>query len=373
MKYMKIGIDTFGCNHSQSGQGAYILNFLSNLPSDTQYQFELFGYEIDRFVYTGENGLKFISIDIKDSPKAIKRWHKRKSRKFFKINGYDAVLFPAAEKILPKKLKTKGIAVFSSVLSKVLINSSKRDRRLLHKGLKQVSHIIAGSEYIKNDLIKNGVAQEKISVIYNGIDHKVFFPSIQLDADYIDVKPFSIKRPYFIYGSRLLDSDKKHEALIQAFTLFKKRTNYPHRLVLSGSEGDYSSIVHQAVYNSEFASDIFITGFFPHSSFSQLYAGATACIFPAVNEGVGLPIIEAMACGIPVLCSDSGALKEIGGDVPLFFDSDNIDQIADFMQKIVEDSDLYKECTKKGLEWASRFNWEDTVSQTLKIVDLLCN
>ena len=108
---MKIGIDTFGCNHSQSGQGSYILYFLSNLPADSQYQFELFGNEIDRFVYTGENGLKFISVDINDSPKVVKRWHKRKSRKFFKNNGFDAVIFPAAE-----KLKVKGIAVFSSVL-----------------------------------------------------------------------------------------------------------------------------------------------------------------------------------------------------------------------------------------------------------------
>jgi len=366
---MKIGIDTFACNHSQSGQGSYLFYFLSNLPADTEYQFELFGNEIDRFVYTAENGLKFVSVNIDDSLKAEVRWHKRKAKKFFKANGYDIVLFPAAEKVLPKKLKTKAVAVFSSSLTKILNSSTKRERRHLYKGLKQVSHIIVGSEYIKNDFIKNGLSEDKITVIYNGIDKKVFFPSIQLDSDYIDVKPFSIKRPYFIYGSRLLDADKKHEALIQAFSLFKKRTNYPHRLVLSGSEGPYSEIVHQAVYNSDVASDIFITGFFPHSSFSQLYAGASACIFPAVNEGVGLPIIEAMACGIPVLCSNSGALKEIGGQVPLFFDSDNIEQMADFMQKIVEDTEFFKERIQKGLEWSSRFDWEDTVSKTLLIFD----
>lgn len=364
---MKIGIDTLGCNHSQSGQGSYLLYFLSNLPEDKDYQFELFGNEVDRYVYTTDNGLKFSSVIVKDNIKSEKKWHKHKAWKFYKKNKYDLVIYPAAELMLPKKFKIPGIAVLNSSVSKISENLSRKEKRNLKKGLSNVQHIIAGSEYIKNDLIENGFESDKITVILNGIDHKMFFPSIDLDSDYVDVKPFSIKRPYFVYGSRLSDAGKKHIELIKAFELLKQRTNYPHRLVIAGSEGDYSDIIHDAVYKSPAASDILITGYFPHESFSKLYAGATACVFPAVNDGTGLSIIEAMACGIPVLCSSAGALPEIGGSIPLYFDSDNIEEIADIMQKVIEDDEIYKNKSVAGLEWAKKYNWEAAVKKTLDV------
>ena len=366
---MKIGIDTLGCEHSQSGQGAYLLNFISNLPATEDLTFELFGLEVDRYIYTSEKPLDYNSVNINDNMKAFRRWHKRPAKKFYKKNKYDAVIYPAVEKVLPVKFKTKGIAVVNCVVSGVYEKYSRRQRRHLRKGLSRVQTIIAGSEYIRQDLINNGVDGKKIFVIHNGINHKLFFPEIGIDTDYVDIKPFAIKRPYFIYGSKLSDADKKHEQLIKAFSLFKKRTDYPHRLVICGSDGDYSDYIKEIAYNSEFASDILITGYFPHESFSKLYAAATACVFPAVNEGVGLPIIEAMASGIPVLSSSSGALKEIGGDVPLYFDSDNIDEMADLLQKIVDDEELYKRKVSEGLEWSKHYNWEDTVAQTLKLIE----
>ena len=87
-----------------------------------------------------------------------------------------------------------------------------------------------------------------------------------------------------------------------------------------------------------------------------------------MNEGVGLPILEAMACSIPVLCSQEGALKEIGGTSPLYFDSDNIDQISALMQKIVEDKELRNNIVFDSILWANEFNWEKTVRQTLAII-----
>lgn len=365
---MKIGIDTFGCEHAQSGQGAYLINFISNIPQSSDISFELFGLEIDRYIYTSENSIDYISINIDDNLKSIRKWHKRKATKFYKKSKYDVVLYPAVEKVLPVKFKTNGIAVINSLISTVYEKSNMRQRKRIRKGLNKIQKIIAASECIKQDLIKSGVDSSKITVIYNGINHKLFFPEIHFDSDFIDIKPFAIKRPYFIYGSKLSDADKKHEQLISAFTLFKKRTEYPHKLVICGSEGDYFEKIREIAYKSEAASDILITGYFPHDSFSKLYSGATACVFPAINEGAGLPIIEAMASGLPVLCSSSGALKEIGGDIPLYFDSDKIDELADLMKKIVEDESFVKEKITSGLEWSSHFNWEATVDQTIKFI-----
>ena len=362
---MKVGIDAFGCNHGQSGTGAYLLNFIKNLPQELPFEIELFGLEIDRYTFTGDAEIPFSSVRIDDNIKAIRRWHKRRLRKFCKKSKYDAVLIPATLQVLPGKIKTKSILVMQGTYSTI---DDHKKHKMLKKAFKNATLIIAASHYIKDDLLESGFDGSKIIAVHNGIDHKIFFPLEDFDSEFVDIKPFAIKRPYFIYSSRLSGSDKKHVELIKAFELFKKRTNAPHRLVLTGSDGEYSKIIHKAAYDSEYASEIFITGHFPQESLKKLYCGSDACIFPAVNEGVGLPVIEAMACGIPVLCSDRGALVEMAGMAPLYFDSDNIEEIAIDMQKIVEDQDLVNLMVQKGFEVSRRINWESTVKETLEAI-----
>ena len=366
---MKVGIDAFGCNHGQSGTGAYLLNFIKNLPQELPFEIELFGLEIDRYTFTGETEIPFSSVTLDDNMKVIRRWHKRRLKKFCAKNKYDAVLFPAASQVLPGKIKTKSILVMNGTFSTI---ESHRERKILKKAFKNAVLIIAASQYIKDDLLNSGFNGSKIIAVHNGIDHKIFFPLADIDTEYVDIKPFAIKRPYFIYSSRLSGSNKKHVELIKAFELFKKRTNYPHRLVLTGSDGEYSSVIHKAAYDSEYASEIFITGHFPQESLKKLYCGSQACIFPAVNEGVGLPVIEAMACGVPVLCSDRGALVEMAGMAPLYFDSDNIEEIAIDMQKVVEDNKLTELMIQKGFEVSRRINWENTVKETLEALSSHC-
>ena len=363
---MKIGIDALGCNHGQSGLGAYILNFVKNIPDDSQFEIELFGLEIDRYTYTQDTEIPFTSVNIDDNLRAIRRWHKRRLKKFCQKNKYDAVIFPNPLSVFPRKIKSKSIFIMNGTYSSV---ENRKARKILKKGFKHSALIIAASEYVKEDMLESGFDGERIKAIHNGIDHKVFFPLADIDAEYIDIKPFAIKRPYFIYGSRLSSESKKHIELIKAFEIFKKRTNAPHRLVLAGSDGEYSKIIHKAAYDSEYASEIFITGHFPQESLKKLYCGSQACIFPAVNEGVGLPVVEAMACGVPVLCSDKGALKEMAGEAPLYFDSDNIEEIALDMQKVVEDKALAARMIQKGHEVSRRINWENTVKETLAAIE----
>ena len=362
---MKIGIDAFGCNHGQSGAGAYLLNFIKNLHDDNDCEFEIFGLEIDRYTYTADNEIPFVSVNINENLRKIRRWHRHKLSAFCRRNKYDAVIFPAAHIVFPGKIKSKSIIILNGVFS---VMGDKKEHKAIKKALNYSAMTIAASQYIKDDLVENGFDPQKIKVIHNGIDHKVFFPAADFDSEFVDIKPFAIKRPYFIYCSRLSGPDKKHLELIKAFEIFKKRTNAPHRLVLAGSDGPYSEIIHQSAYDSEYGSEILVTGHFPQESLQKLYCGSTACIFPAVNEGVGLPVTEAMACGVPVLCSNQGALVEMAGMAPLYFDSDNIEEIAVDMQKVVEEKELADLMIQKGFEVSHRSNWDYTVKETIKAV-----
>ena len=367
---MFIGIDTFGCDHGRSGVGSYLLSLVKALPLSDSVQFGLFGGEVDRYTYTSPNQFAFERVDVPDSLPAERLWHIMSANKFAARQGYDVVLYAAGSRMLPRSFKkVPGVAVVIDLISsKVNADSDFWQRKRMVRSLSKAQCIIAASMFIKKDLERSGVKSSRIEVVHNGIDHSLFFPKAMGEDEVLDIKPFAIKRPYFIYASRLLGPEKKHTELIQAFSLFKQKTGLPHRLVLAGSDGPYAEEVHKAALESPFASDIFITGYFPHESFPLLYRGAEACLFPSVSEGVGLPVLEAMATDLPVACAKAGALPEIAGEHALYFDSDNTEEMALCMERLVSDANLRQKLVAGGIEWAARFSWEKTAQETLAVL-----
>lgn len=351
---MKIGINTCGCNHARNGAGSFLLSFISNLPKSDEFSFEILGLEEDRFIYTSGTELSYTSVP-----------NEKKAAKIISKKQYDAVLFPTPEKGSIKCGKSKSVLMLNYLFSMV---KDKKKKKTLKKNLKKADFIIAFSEAIKRDLVDNGFSACSIRVVHNGLDHKIFYPVLNLDSDILDIKPFAIKRPYFIYCSSISGAEKNHINLIRAFEIFKKKTGLPQRLVIAGNDGEYSETLHKAVFDSSCAEDIFITGYFPFESLAKLYAGSDACVFPARNEGVGMPVLEAMACGVPVICSRSGALPEMGGDAPLYFNPEDADEIASLMEKVVQNQELRSEMIKKGSERVSEFNWETTVAEILNVL-----
>lgn len=367
---MKIGIDTFGCDHGKSGLGSYLMSFINNLPAENEFDFELFGEEIDRYTYNAKRDVPFSSIGIKPTPGAIRLWHYLSANRFIKKAGYDAVVFPAGARLIPSKFKVPGIAIVNDIPGNVFKTENWLAQKHIKAGLSNADCIIVPSMFVKKNLERSGLKCRRIEIVHNGIDHSSFFPvdSLGIESEVADIKPFAIKKPYIIYASRMQSPEKKHIELIKAFSLFKKKTNLPHRLVIAGSDGPYSDEVHKAAFESSAASDIFITGYFPHESFPELYRNSEACVFPSVNEGAGLPILEAMATGIPVACAKAGALPEVAGNNALFFDSDNIEEFALCIEKITTDENFRKKISESALVWSKRFSWEKCVLETLEII-----
>lgn len=368
---MKIGIDAFGCDHGRSGFGAYIHSLIQNMPN-SGFDIELFGPEFDRYTYT--SGIDFISyegISIADNFLAEKFWHVTHFSSFVRKRKYDVVLFPAAIKVLPLNFSVPSAVLVQDILSET--NRNTDDELIdgyLKMRLKKASCIIAASRFIRDDLLNLKIPSSRIRVIHHGIDTSHFYPRKQENEDSVLIHPFSIRRPYILYASRITYPGKSHVELIQAFTLFKEKTGAPHRLVLAGADGVNAEVVHREVLKSSVSSDILLTGYFPSMSLPELYSAADACIFPSSMEGVGLPILEAMACGIPVACSRAGALPEIAGDNALFFDHTNIEDIANAIEKIVRipgvDNDEFRNnLITKGLEWVKKYSWKTCAEETI--------
>ncbi|MCR5289309.1 MAG: glycosyltransferase family 4 protein [Treponema sp.] len=366
---MKVGIDTLGCEHARSGLGSYLFSLVNNLSDDENTSYELFGIEADKYTYSTDKAIPFTSVKLNDSLTAQKRWHLFCANRFIKRQGYDVVLFTAASKMLPVSFSVPSVALVNDCLSDILnARNAFFSRIQILRGLKYVTKIIASSQFIKKDLVKLGIDSQKIVVIYNGIDHSQFYQHSLLDSDTVTIKPFAIKRPYLIYGTRLSGPSKKHVELVQAFTRFKEKTHLPHRLVLTGVEDSYAKEVSKAVAKSSAVSDIFMTGYFPKETYPELYSGADACIFPSVCEGVGLPIIEAMATGIPVACSRAGVLPEVAGDNAVYFDANSIEDMADGIERIVTDTALREKLIADGVEWTKRFQWKKTAQMTADVL-----
>ncbi|UTC76177.1 glycosyltransferase family 4 protein [Treponema sp. OMZ 792] len=367
---MKIGVDAFGCDHGRSGIGSYILSLVKNLPKN-DYEFELFGPELDKYTYTSDiDYVSFTGIDISDTKFSEKIWHFKNLNSFIKKQRYDAVIYPAGVDLLPPSFTVPSILVIQGLLSADLGPIAKMG---LKRTLKNASGLISPTKYIQNDLAQFGVKSSDIKVIYNGIDGSLFKP-ITNDEDRVLIQPFAIQRPYIIYASRMTHAEKCHVELIKAFALFKKQTGSPHRLVIAGSDGDNSEAVHNAVIQSGFSSDILLTGYFPHESLPPLYSSADLCVFPSMIEGVGLPVIEAMACGVPVACARAGALPEIAGDSALFFNSKKPEEIAEAISSLIDcdkNAVKRKEMIDKGFEWVKQYNWETTAHQTIEYIDSL--
>ncbi len=346
-----------------------MVSLIANLPHIDGAGLEVFGSKLDKYTYnTNVANSSYAGVSVPDSSVAEMLWHSSRCSKFVRRQGYDITLYAGGPRFAATSYKSPGVIAVNEVVSDLPEMRNPLGALQIRAALGRCTSIIAASQFIRKDMVSLGVRADKIQVVHNGIDHSLFFPRGEPDGDIVDIKPFAIKKPYLIYASRLQSALKKHIELVRGFSRFKEKTGLPHRLVLAGSADSYSPQVHQETAASPYASDIFLTGYFPHESLPQLYSNADACIVPSVNEGVGLPVLEAMACGIPVACSKEGALPEMAGPHALFFSPDDVDDTAAALERIVSDRNLRERLVADGLEWTRRFTWERTAARTLELV-----
>jgi len=371
---MKIGMDTFACDGGQSGVGMYLTHFLKRIPS-SEALFELFGWEYDRYLYTDTaRNFDFIPQCSVQGNTANSLWHLYKYPKFAAFRQYDACFFPAAHRQLPKKSPCPTIGVIHDMVAywdnpKAKLNFNSFFRAIMPDSLRRLDMIIAVSEFVKKELIERAkVKESKIEVVLNGIDNTAFYPRQRNEESVVLIQPFSFKRPYVLCVSRIAHPIKNHVRLISAFGIFKEKTKYPHRLVLAGGDSTNAAAVKEAVAESPWRNDIFVTGHFPLKNLPELYAGADFVVCPSIYEGFGMGVLEAMACGVPVVCARAASLPEVAEHAALYFDPFDIDDMADRMVTVSTDRDIYNECRRLGLERAKAFSWEHCVDRTLQII-----
>ena len=176
---------------------------------------------------------------------------------------------------------------------------------------------------------------------------------------------YGIDRPYFLFAGKI-QRCKNIERLIQAFALFRQEQKVDMQLVLAGRNTSPNIEVEQLVAQQGLNGHVVRTGYLSHDELPELYSGAAALTFPSLFESFGMPIIEAMASGIPVLTSPVASIPEVAGGAALMVDPYSVEAIAEGMGELVRDSPERARLVKDGLSRAKEFTWERCALSTLE-------
>jgi glycosyltransferase involved in cell wall biosynthesis len=233
--------------------------------------------------------------------------------------------------------------------------------------IRKAKRIITVSSFSRTDLLKHyPMAKGKTEVVYNAADPSFRPHSWTEKESWKD--SFSEGREYFLYvGS--VHPRKNLVNLLKAFSGFKKRQKTNMQLVIAGRMAWQQEEFTHALSTFKFRNDVKLTGFVPQEELVKLMGSAYALIYPSVWEGFGMPVLEAMQSGVPVLCSDNSALPEITGDAALFFDPLKPDDIGLQMAHVYKDEQARSLMIERGLIRAGLFNWSESCKQVREILE----
>jgi glycosyltransferase involved in cell wall biosynthesis len=230
--------------------------------------------------------------------------------------------------------------------------------------------IIAVSENTARDIVRYfGLPLRRIEVVHNGIEHERFFPGSPQRARTWMAQRHAVANPFFLYIARLEHPGKNHVRLIEAFNQFKDSTRSHWQLVFGGSDWHGAPAIHAAIRASRYQNDIRALGFVPDADLPEMYRAAGVMVYPSLYEGFGMPPLEAMACGCPVLSSTRGSLGEVIGDAAAVVNPDDIQDMAHQLQRLATNPSVRDHFQAAGLTRARGFDWTRTAAQTLGVYE----
>jgi glycosyltransferase involved in cell wall biosynthesis len=233
--------------------------------------------------------------------------------------------------------------------------------------VKRASAVLTPSEFSRRGIIgAYGLPDEAVHAIPYGVS-SAFRPVARDLASRRVGEKHGFRAPYVLTVGDL-QPRKNHAGLFHAFAdLLREHPLLPHHLVVTGKRTWYGAKVYQAARESAVASRIHFTDFVDDDDLVQLYGGCDLFVFPSFYEGFGLPILEAMACGRAVACSDTSAMPEVADSAALLFDPYVPGQMVRAMRDLLIDHELRARMERLGLQRAAQFSWQKTAERTLRV------
>ncbi len=235
------------------------------------------------------------------------------------------------------------------------------------RNMKKMDLLIAISENTKKDARELLKLETRIDAIPLAADPPIFYPASSSSVSAVK-KKYGITKKY-ILSVCTLEPRKNLKALLDAYRKMPGRRDY--QLVLVGMTGWVISDLFKDVRSSDIKDNILITGYVHNSELAPIYTGAELFVFPSLYEGFGLPVLEAMQCGCPVITSTTSSIPEVAGDAAVMIDPEDVDGLSASMEKVLKNSSLRKNLAGMGLKRSKLFSWEKATRSLLSSLESL--
>jgi glycosyltransferase involved in cell wall biosynthesis len=365
---VRFGVDISPVTAGRTGVGNYVFYLLKNMLSvATDDQFVGFAATLSSLALEGlDAGLKVRHVRL--PTRALYAVWRRANLLPIETFVGQVDMFHATNYFVPPARKAKRVVTIHD-LSFLIVPQycSPRIVRPFSSGIgkfaRQSDAIIVYSESVKRDIVSRlDVPESKVRVIYLAVDDA--FECAKGGADWLE-ETYDISRPYILFVG-MLEPRKNVPAILRAFDAI--RSDVPHRLVIVGARGWMYEEIFQLHDELGLGDRVRFLGFVPgHDKLAAFYRNADLFVYPSFYEGFGLPVLEAMKCGCPVVASKAASIVEIAEDAALLVDADDWKALAESMDNALNDDALREELSRKGRERAAVFSWKRAAEQTLDL------
>jgi len=360
---MKIGIITDSIDESSAGISVYTRNLVENiLKLDKKNEYVLIHHkksDDDLYKKTKQLIIPLKNIPLGREYRKVVQMPKILKKQNFDLIHETAQMGPFFFKNNFKKIVTVHDLAPLKFFKTIQGLAPYLHHRLgLKSVLKNVDKIIAVSESTKNDIINLlKINKNKIHRIYEG--NKQIKQSSNQDI----FKKYNIKTPYLLFIGTL----EPRKNIVNIIKGFSKTNNL--QLVIAGKKGWKYKEIFNTVKKLKLQDRVKFIGFAANQDIPNLYKNAVAFIFASVYEGFGLPVLEAMSYGCPVVTSKTSSLPEVAGDAAILVDPFNISEIAEAIETATKDENKRKEMIEKGFKQSKKFSWEKAARETIKLYE----
>lgn len=229
--------------------------------------------------------------------------------------------------------------------------------------LNKCRRIITVSNFeMENIISKLGIPRERMAMIYNGYNN--WFKPIE-DTSHVTQKYIADEGYFFFLGNT--DPKKNTERTLVAYSKYLQQSDVKRKLLMADLDAEYLNGIIQRNHIENIKEHILMPGYIVNSDLPYIYNGAFAFLYTSLRESFGIPLLEAMACGTPVITSNTSSMPEIAGHNAILVNPESSDEIAEMMLQLERDEDFYEKQKAIGLERAKLFSWRKTAEQLLRL------
>jgi glycosyltransferase involved in cell wall biosynthesis len=374
---MRIGIDATPLLKERSGIGQYVHGLIQGLQTvDVRNSYRLFYPSWTEFGGSSPFSVHSFPTQRLPWPKwylslatGFCRWPFPKLSRL--TNSED--LFHWTSNFLPPKGCRRQIMTLYDLTSLLFPKHHPWGRRVAHsmmiaRSAAVADGIIVISHHTKQDVMRYlGVPESKLYVVHPAASS--LFASKSVAQRSMALSKYGLPDKSYILFIGNIEPRKNLVRLLVAYSEARKQLTRRHRLVLVGGQGWQNAEIFRKAEELDLGSDLIFLGYVPDEDLPALMSGAVVFVYPSLYEGFGLPPLEAMACGTPVITSNVASLPEVVGDAAILIDPYDTAALASSLTRVLESRELRQELHERGIKRAELFSWENTARQTVKVYE----